>query len=45
MLIEYAATEMVFLDDYSDSDSNHKALGEMVSLLFSFMLPNVLFSI
>ena len=45
MLIEYAATEMGFLDDYSDADPNHKALGEMVSLHFSFTLPNVLFSI
>ena len=28
MLIEYAATEMVFLDDYSDADPNHKSIRE-----------------
>ena len=26
MLIEYAATEMGFLDDYSDDDPNHKSI-------------------
>ena len=26
MLIEYAATEMCFLDDYSDADPNHKSI-------------------
>ena len=26
MLVEYAATEMVFLDDYSDSDPNHNSI-------------------
>ena len=26
MIIEYAATEMVFLDDYSDADPNHKSI-------------------
>ena len=26
MLIEYAATEMGFLDDYSDADKNHKSI-------------------
>ena len=26
MLIEYAATEMGFLDDYSDADPNHKRI-------------------
>ena len=26
MLIEYAATEMGFLDDYSDTDPNHKSI-------------------
>ena len=26
MLIEYAATEMVFLDYYSDADPNHKSI-------------------
>ena len=26
MLVEYAATEMVFLDDYSDTDPNHKSI-------------------
>ena len=26
MLIEYAATEIGFLDDYSDSDPNHKSI-------------------
>ena len=25
-LIEYAATEMCFLDDYSDADTNHKSI-------------------
>ena len=26
MLVEYSATEMVSLDDYSDADSNHKSI-------------------
>ena len=26
VLIEYAATEMGFLDDYSDADPNHKSI-------------------
>ena len=26
MLVEYAATEMGFLDDYSDTDPNHKSI-------------------
>ena len=26
MLIEYAATELVFLDDYSDADPNHESI-------------------
>ena len=26
MLVEYADTEMGFLDDYSDADSNHKSI-------------------
>ena len=26
MLVEYAATEMGFLDDYSDADPNHKSI-------------------
>ena len=26
MLIEYVATEMGFLDDYSDADPNHKRI-------------------
>ena len=26
MLVEYAATEMGFLDDYSDDDTNHKSI-------------------
>ena len=26
MLVEYAATEMGFLDDYSDADPNHKSM-------------------
>ena len=26
MLIEYSATEMGFLDDYSDADPNHKSI-------------------
>ena len=26
ILVEYAATEMVFLDDYSDADPNHKSV-------------------
>ena len=26
MLVEYAATEMGFLDDYSDADTNHKSI-------------------
>ena len=25
-LVEFAATEMVFLDDYSDADPNHKSI-------------------
>ena len=26
ILVEYAATEMGFLDDYSDADPNHKII-------------------
>ena len=26
MLVEYAATDMGFLDDYSDADPNHKSI-------------------
>ena len=26
MLVEYAATEMGFLNDYSDADTNHKSI-------------------
>ena len=26
MLVEYSATEMGFLDDYSDADPNHKSI-------------------
>ena len=26
VLVEYAATEMGFLDDYSDADPNHKSI-------------------
>ena len=26
MLVEYAATEIGFLDDYSDADPNHKSI-------------------
>ena len=28
MLVEYVATEMGFLDDYSDADPNHKSIRE-----------------
>ena len=45
MLVEYAATEMGFLDDYSDTDPNNKSIRGMASLYFSYTLPNVLFSI
>ena len=45
MLVEYAATEIGFLDDYSYADPNHKSIRGMVSLYSSFMLPNVLFSV
>ena len=45
MLIEYAATEMGFLVIILMLIQITKALGEMVSLHFSFTLPNVLFPI
>ena len=32
MLIEYAAIEMGFLDDYSDADPNHKSIREIRQL-------------
>ena len=36
MLIEYAATEMGFLDDYSDADPNHKSIrgNDITTFLF-----------
>ena len=48
MLIEYAATEMGFLDDYSDADPNHKSIrgNGITTFLFHvakciiFCLPN-----
>ena len=36
MLIEYAATEMGFLDDYSDADPNHKRIRENGITTFLF---------
>ena len=36
MLIEYAATEMGFLDDYSDDDPNHKRIRENGITTFLF---------
>ena len=36
MLVEYAATEMAFLDDYSDFDPNHKSIG--VNGITTFLL-------
>ena len=36
MLVEYAATEMGFLDDYSDADPNHKSI--RVNGITSFLL-------
>ena len=40
MLVEYAATEMGFLDDYLDAGPNQKSLGEMVLLHLFCTLPN-----
>ena len=36
MLVEYAATEMDFLDDYSDADPNHKSIrgNDITTFLF-----------
>ena len=36
MLIEYAATEMGFLDDYSDANTNHKSIKENGITTFLF---------
>ena len=38
MLIEYAATEIGFLDDYLDSDPNHKSIKRNVVIPFPIML-------
>ena len=40
MLIEYAATEMGFLDDYSDTDPNHKSIRGNGITTFLFRLQN-----
>ena len=36
MLVEYTATEMGFLDDYSDADPNHKRVRENGITTFLF---------
>ena len=36
MLVEYAATEMGFLDDYSDADPNHKSIRGIGITTFPF---------
>ena len=36
MLVEYAATDMGFLDDYSDADPNHKSIRGNVITKFLF---------
>ena len=36
MLVEYAATEMCFLDDYSDADPNHKSIRGNGITIFPF---------
>ena len=36
MLVEYAATEMGFLDNYSDADPNHKSIRGNVITTFLF---------
>ena len=43
MLIEYAATEMGFLDDYSDADPNHKSIrgNGITTFLFHFAQCNI----
>ena len=45
ILVEYAATEMGYLDDYSDAAPKGKALGKMVLVHFFCTLPNLQFSI
>ena len=40
MLVEYAATEMGFLDEYSDADPNHKRIRGNGITTFLFHIGN-----
>ena len=46
MLVEYAATEMGFLDDYSDADPNHKSIRRNGITTFLFhVAPCIIFNL
>ena len=46
MLIEYAATEMGFLDDYSDADPNHKSIrGNGITTLLFHVAQCIIFNL
>ena len=46
MLIEYAATEMGFLDDYSDADPNHKSIrGNGITIFLFHVTQCIIFNL
>ena len=46
MLIKYAATEMGFLDDYSDADPNHKSIrGNGISTFLFHVSQCIIFNL
>ena len=46
MLVEYAATEMGFLDDYSDADPNHKSIrGNGITTFLSHVTKFIIFNL
>ena len=45
MLVEYAATEMCFLDDYSDADPNHKSIrGNVITTFLLHVAQCIIFN-
>ena len=45
-LVEYASTEMGFLDDYSDADPNHKSIrGNGITTFFFHISQCIIFNL
>ena len=45
MLVEYAATEMGFFDDYSDADTNHKIIrGNGITIFLLHVAQCIIFN-